>query len=96
MTDADAREVARRRYWRQRSRGGWHCPGCSRSYQAVDRVDVHHRDGNPRNNDPENLVALCRRCHLEGKHDREVDDDHQGPPRPTGVAKPTPRDLSPH
>jgi len=27
-----------------------------------------HLDQNPRNNDPENLAALCQRCHLN--HDR--------------------------
>lgn len=26
-------------------------------------VDVHHRDGNWRNNDPKNLGRLCRKCH---------------------------------
>jgi hypothetical protein len=25
--------------------------------------DRHHKDGNPRNNDPSNIAFLCRRCH---------------------------------
>lgn len=25
---------------------------------------THHRDGNPRNNVPDNLERLCRRCHI--------------------------------
>jgi 5-methylcytosine-specific restriction endonuclease McrA len=27
-------------------------------------IDRHHRDGNPGNNVPENLMVLCRRCHM--------------------------------
>jgi len=26
-------------------------------------LEVHHRDGNPANSDPDNLQRLCRRCH---------------------------------
>lgn len=98
MTDDDARgarERARRQYWQGRSRQSWRCPSCGRSYGQVDRVDVHHRDGNPFNNDPENLVALCRRCHLAGKHDRQVDEEHLGPPEPGYLGPPAPRDLGP-
>ena len=28
-------------------------------------TDVHHRDGNFRNNAPENLIRLCRSCHIK-------------------------------
>lgn len=28
---------------------------------------VHHRDGNPRNNDPSNHEAVCATCH-QGRH----------------------------
>lgn len=31
------------------------------------RLDVHHLDENPLNNDPTNLKVLCRRCHRQ-KH----------------------------
>ena len=86
MTDdreaRNAREKARRRYWQHRSKRGWRCPGCGRSRSQVDRVDVHHRDGNPNNNDPDNLVALCKRCHLEGRHQRDVDEEALTPPAP--------------
>lgn len=95
VDDRTAREAARRQYWRDRSREAWRCPGCGRDRDAVDRVDVHHRDGNPRNNDPDNLVALCRRCHLSGAHDRQVDEDHLGPPEPQAVGPPEPRRLDP-
>lgn len=28
------------------------------------KADVHHRDGDRRNNDPANLQPLCRSCHI--------------------------------
>ncbi len=30
-------------------------------------LTVHHRDRNPMNNNPENLVALCSRCHCRAE-----------------------------
>lgn len=93
--DRDKREEARRRYWQQRSKRGWRCPGCGRSRSEVERVDVHHRDGNPNNNDPDNLVALCKRCHLEGRHQRDVDEEALTPPQPIYTSPPQPGDLSP-
>ncbi|GGM64379.1 5-methylcytosine-specific restriction endonuclease McrA [Halarchaeum rubridurum] len=93
--DQDARDQARRQYWQGRSRRSWRCPRCGRSYGEVDRVDVHHRDGNPHNNSPENLVALCKRCHIGGEHNREVDDDHLTPPSPGYLGPPRPRNLGP-
>jgi len=32
--------------------------------RAAPAVDRHHRDGNPLNNQPDNLMGLCRRCHM--------------------------------
>ncbi|WP_425430083.1 HNH endonuclease signature motif containing protein [Cohnella massiliensis] len=32
---------------------------------STKNVDVHHRDENWQNNSPENLIALCRSCHLK-------------------------------
>ena len=32
-------------------------------------LDVHHRDGDPLNNDPSNLEVLCRSCHI--RHHRK-------------------------
>lgn len=29
------------------------------------KSERHHIDGNTANNEPENIVALCRRCHME-------------------------------
>lgn len=28
-------------------------------------LTVHHIDHNPANNDPKNLMTLCRKCHVE-------------------------------
>jgi endogenous inhibitor of DNA gyrase (YacG/DUF329 family) len=32
---------------------------------STEKVEVHHRDENPFNNDPANLDRLCDRCHIE-------------------------------
>lgn len=32
---------------------------------ATKSLDVHHKDGNWRNNNLENLVVLCRSCHMK-------------------------------
>lgn len=40
-------------------------PGpCAMCGRAV-RTDVHHKDGDWQNSTPENLVRLCRSCHLK-------------------------------
>lgn len=38
-----------------------HCSHCGKT----GRTDVHHKDENWRNNSPDNLVRLCRSCHLK-------------------------------
>jgi hypothetical protein len=43
---------------------GHDCERCGKPAELV-----HHRDGNPRNNDPANHERLCRRCHIT--HHRE-------------------------
>ena len=30
-----------------------------------ERSERHHRDGDTRNNEPQNIVILCRRCHMK-------------------------------
>ena len=37
------------------------CGKCGRA----GRLETHHKDYNPSNNNRNNLVALCRKCHLE-------------------------------
>src|SRR5690606_6935812 len=36
------------------------CANCG----SGSRLQVHHRDGNPLNNDPSNLITLCASCHM--------------------------------
>lgn len=31
--------------------------------RSINQLEVHHIDGNPLNNDPENLITICKRCH---------------------------------
>lgn len=58
-----------------KQREGWHCYRCGvrglrpgeKLFSAKDRaflIQVHHWDGDPGNNSPDNLVALCTVCHL--------------------------------
>lgn len=43
------------------------CERCLFKAEHSCQLDVHHRDGNFRNNDPANLETLCANCHrLEG------------------------------
>lgn len=39
------------------------CRHCSARGLIVTASDVDHRDGNPGNNDRDNLVSLCHSCH---------------------------------
>jgi predicted HNH restriction endonuclease len=46
----------------------WKCSKCKRQFKKGDRrLQVHHCDYTPENNDPSNLISLCAGCHLE-KH----------------------------
>jgi len=55
------------RVGRYRARAQTNVECCERCGRAG-RLDVHHKDGDPTNNAPENLEVLCRGCHL--KHHR--------------------------
>jgi len=50
----------------------WRCEQCGHPHEpaAGYTLTVHHIDGDPGNNAPENLVALCQRCHL-GLHGKK-------------------------
>jgi 5-methylcytosine-specific restriction endonuclease McrA len=97
--DADRRARARHRerYWAGRSKADYRCPVCGRGPNETVAIDVHHQDGNPQNGAPDNLIGLCRRCHLQKKHER--DGPHGAPPfgpeQPRGTAPREPTDLSP-
>lgn len=41
------------------------CVHCKGARGGTGRLDCHHRDEDPFNNDLENLVWLCRSCHEE-------------------------------
>lgn len=53
-------DVSRQSYY-QRARKH-RKPACERCGTA-DRLHVHHKDGNFKNNDPANLETLCETCH---------------------------------
>ena len=36
------------------------CENCGRKYN----LETHHKDGDRKNNKPENLTKVCRRCHM--------------------------------
>ena len=38
------------------------CEGCNELFPSL---DIHHIDGNPHNNDVDNLLLLCKECHGE-------------------------------
>lgn len=92
----DVREGARELFWHLHDAGRYRCPGCGRSRDGTLAMHVHHRDGNPTNNNRHNLVALCNQCHLGGQHGLDVGAPTVSPPsgrtsRPTGsVTRPGP------
>ncbi|MBF0350258.1 MAG: HNH endonuclease [SAR324 cluster bacterium] len=46
-----------------------HCARCGRDcslpVSSSEALQVHHIDENPQNNDLENLIPVCARCHLQ-------------------------------
>lgn len=55
-------EIARR----IKDRANWRCEGCGVPHGAPPNVlTTHHIDYNPQNNEDDNLIALCQRCHLK-------------------------------
>jgi len=52
--------------WEVKRAAGFRCEHCGHPHdpEAGYCLTVHHLDGNPANCAPENLVALCQRCHL--------------------------------
>jgi DNA-directed RNA polymerase subunit RPC12/RpoP len=44
---------------------GNECEMCGHHPFFQGSLDVHHRDGDRSNNDPENLMTLCATCHRE-------------------------------
>jgi len=54
------RQTARSQFWDAHDRESYTCPGC----ESGGPFEVHHRDGDPFNNHPLNLIAICHRCHV--------------------------------
>jgi len=43
--------------------------------QAVNEIEIHHINGNPYNNDVDNLQALCHDCHKQLHQMEYVDNE---------------------
>lgn len=56
-------------HWRARKHKAQACSECG----AIADLHVHHKDRNPANNEPANLMTLCASCHLRlhWREDRE-------------------------
>lgn len=60
----DLKEVIRNRDRRK-------CQVCGKQeLESGEKLIVHHIDYNKRNNDPRNLIGLCRSCHGKTNHNR--------------------------
>lgn len=46
--------------------------GCCEICGSNRNVDVHHKDGNPQNNNQNNLQRLCRSCHMKAHRTQRV------------------------
>ena len=45
------------------SGGEWKCAICGATVEDGVQLDVHHKDQDHTNNDPDNLACLCSECH---------------------------------
>ena len=54
----------------------WRCTRCHHPHDPTNgyTLTVHHWDHNTFNNHPDNLIALCQRCHLreEGRYRNRI------------------------
>jgi len=48
------------RQWKRIKKDIKSCENCGRKY----KLEIHHKDANQKNNNPDNLIKLCRRCHM--------------------------------
>lgn len=51
------------REWRRFKKDFCENPNCTASDLISNQLDVDHIDGDKTNNDPSNLVTLCKNCH---------------------------------
>lgn len=55
-----------------RFRDDYTCQLCGIDQEGLgQKMDVHHRDYNKKNNEPENLITLCLSCHGKTNYDRD-------------------------
>lgn len=60
-----------------RKRDNYTCQECGIHQDELDRkLDVHHIDYNKNNLDPENLISLCKSCHMETNYNRDYWKDY--------------------
>lgn len=50
---------------RQRAQAIYDAVACASCGRTDVRLERHHRDGNPLNNAPDNVIVLCTRCHMK-------------------------------
>ena len=53
-----------------RERDHYTCQRCGK-LQSDKAFDVHHVDGNKKNCNPDNLITLCRKCHIRITYDNK-------------------------
>ena len=46
------------------------CKDCKKRFPRT-KIQIHHKDGNRKNNNLRNLIALCKSCHLK-RHGKKV------------------------
>ncbi len=63
---------AKTRLWAYRFlviRDGEFCQRCHRKVAATFPLEIDHADGNPKNDSPDNLRLLCKRCNIILEHE---------------------------
>jgi 5-methylcytosine-specific restriction endonuclease McrA len=83
-------------FWGPREKKSYRCRDCGRTRQEAKEIDVHHIDPQGPDTD-DNLIGLCRRCHLEARHRRESAPGQHAfaPDTPSGTGPSTPTGLGP-
>lgn len=55
-----------------RKRDNYTCQECDKTQKELGcKLDIHHIDYDKENNNPENLISLCRSCHVQTNFGRE-------------------------
>lgn len=60
-----SRQISRKYFWDFYDPEEYVCPDCGRGVSEIEGgFQIHHKDGNPYDWHWENLIALCRLCHM--------------------------------